>query len=90
MTSEPLLSAREVRQRLATLRGHASMHSATLARAIRLRGLPAHPNPFGRGLCFLWSEVETWLQNLPAAPVSRAPGRPLTGTGRRGNASRSC
>jgi hypothetical protein len=49
------------------------MHGYTLTRAIRRAGFPAHPNPFGPGWIFYWSEIEEWLRNPQAAtPTARA------------------
>jgi hypothetical protein len=79
--NETALTAQEVRARLAGHRGNHVMHHDTLNRAIRHHGLPARPNPFGRGYLFYWSEVEAWLASAPvpqsAPPVlRRGPGRP--------------
>ena len=80
--NEIALTAREVQNRLAERRGNKVMHHDTLIRAIRKHGLPARPNPFGRGFIFYWSEVESWLtaaplaQDTPAPVIRRGPGRP--------------
>jgi hypothetical protein len=73
---EKLISAQEVMRLLAERRGKKGMHSYTLNRAIRFQGLPARPNPFGRGHLFYWSEVEAWLATPPKEQVRRGPGRP--------------
>jgi hypothetical protein len=66
------------------------MHTATLHRAIDNSGFPWHPDGFGRGMVFYWSEVQEWLSRaqseaeapapvrVPTPPVSgrRGPGRP--------------
>lgn len=82
LPDEVWLSAREVQARIAKRKGKTVMHHATLVRAIRDHGLPAHTNPFGRGYLFFWSEIEEWLGFLPSPskpPVvhKRGPGRPL-------------
>lgn len=82
LPEETQLTAKEVGNRLAKLKGKTVMHPDTLHRAIKSHGLPAHENPFGRGYIFYWSEIQEWLQGLRKverpAPVliRRGPGRP--------------
>ena len=85
---EPILPACEVRARLAELRNRKTMHTYTLTGAIRKAGFPAHPNPFGPGWIFYWSEIEEWLRNpcpppaLPARAVPRTTKSPRCSGGR--------
>lgn len=96
LDGETQLSELAVRKKLGQLRGHKVMHFATLRRAMRESGLPGHPNPFGKGYIFYWSEVDAWLRNpqravepeqaprrtsLPPGTERRKPGRPRANGG---------
>lgn len=85
LPDEEQCSERSVRMKLGKLRGGKEMAYGTLHRAIKLFGLPAHQNPFGRGYIFYWSEVQEWLRNpqhngvaheQKATISTRGPGRP--------------
>jgi hypothetical protein len=84
LPDEPLLSELALRKKLGKLRGGVVMHCTTLHRAIVKADLPSHPNPFGRGLIFYWSEIQEWLRGAqpsgqeatPVTPLPRRPGRP--------------
>lgn len=78
LPDESPMTASEVQERLAKAKGNKVMHYNTLVKAIRNHGLPARPNPFGRGFTFYWSEIQAWLQAPPcqAFPARRGPGRP--------------
>lgn len=76
-----MLSALAARKYLAGLRDRKLLHADTLDRAIRERGLPWHPDPFGADRkVFYKSELDAWL-NTPfitpqSIPHRRGPGRP--------------
>lgn len=83
LPNEPHLSELALRNRLAAINNHKTMHTNTLHKAINRLGLPSRPNPFGRGLIFYWSEIQEWLDSLKGKaedksrmPPKRGPGRP--------------
>jgi len=78
---EPLVYAAEACRVLGRLKGHQEIGHAVLARLVRDKGLPAHPDPFrpndSHRRAFLVSEIEEWytalLTPLPERGRPRKP-----------------